>query len=608
MGIERVTMKFNVGVAGYRDISTSSEGALKTSIYNVLRVLKVQFSYIHDELLVVCDSHASTKEKKEGNLTLISNLAEGADLLVTRSAVDLGYDLAAVLPRSPEEYGRSFGFRTAQKEMERMYEVAKNKFVLDETAPSSSAGYRNAAHIVLNHADILLALWDGKSTKYIAGTYAPIKEALKRRMSVVYITKDEAFTPCILYRGERRYDIEPTLREIMEEGILPNRSLPPSEQAGLVKSVLPIPEYRDRRLVSFDGVMEGLLLHPEQYLKSLFVAEKARHLPPVEKPCTFEFSQKRWDAVKRDFSTASRFYAKRYRNSLFLRFILPVVAITSLILALNVSNYGIDCLLSNMVGIPRVAAKQWAASVLYIVQLVALLGTIGIVWRSRRSYDQHRYNFYRVFAEHCRVNTYLWAVGYAGSSQNESYSLISWYSRLVARQFGLPCIELRDKKLREWLGWLKESFLKPQLKYHEKRLRKCLDLQNTLGQLAFWSFVLSIVVTVVRAVTASSNAGAVEYFPKWIEYVAGGLALLFPCLASFWASYSNNAGYPADSASSNSMVSAFTSLINEVDELNKKEDLSYSDINDLCRKVDSKCMEELNEWESGLRKRELRYV
>ena len=133
-------------------------------------------------------------------------------------------------------------------------------------------------------------------------------------------------------------------------------------------------------------------------------------------------------------------------------------------------------------------------------------------------------------------------------------------------------------------------------------------MQNTLGQLALWSFVLSVVVTVIRAVTASINAGGMEYFPEWIEYVAGGLALLFPCLASFWASYSNNAGYPADSASSNSMVSTLTSLINEVDELNKKEDLSYSDINDLCRKVDSKCMEELNEWESGLRKRELRYV
>ncbi len=595
----------NIGITGHRSIPENNLSSLRAMVNSLL--IK-----IHDCFNALTREHFPLIERmipmNGGRITVISSLAEGADLLVTRSAVDLGYDLAAVLPRSPKEYGRSFGSRTAQREMEKMYEMAKNKFVLDETAPSSSAGYRNAAHIVLNHSDILVALWDGKSTKYIAGTYATIKEALKRRIPVIYIPKDEPFTPCILYRGERHYDIEPTLRGIMEERILPNRSLPPSEQAGLVKSVLPIPEYRDRRIVSFDGVMEGLLLHPKQYLKSLFVAEKARHSSPVERPCTFEFSQKKWEAVKRDFSTASRFYAKRYRNSLFLRFILPVVAIISLILALNVSNYRIDCLLSNMFGISRVIAKQWAASVLYIVQLIALLGTIGIVWRSRRSYDQHRYNFYRVFAEHCRVNTYLWAVGYASSSPNESYSLIPWYSRLVARQFGLPCIELTDKKLREWLGWLKESFLMPQLKYHEKRLRKCLDLQNTLGQLALGSFVLSVVVTVIRAVTASVNAGGMEYFPEWIEYVAGGLALLFPCLASFWASYSNNAGYPADSASSNSMVSTFTSLINEVDELNKKEDLSYSDINDLCRKVDSKCMEELNEWESGLRKRELRYV
>ena len=433
----------NIGITGHRSIPENNLSSLRAMVNSLL--IK-----IHDCFNALTRAHFPLIERmipmNGGRITVISSLAEGADLLVTRSAMDLGYDLAAVLPRSPKEYGRSFGSRTAQREMEKMYEMAKNKFVLDETAPSSSAGYRNAAHIVLNHSDILFALWDGKSTKYIAGTYATIKEALKRRIPVIYIPKEEPFTPCILYRGERHYDIEPTLREIMEERILPNRSLPPSEQAGLVKSVLPIPEYRDRRIVSFDGVMEGLLLHPKQYLKSLFVAEKSRHSSPSREPCTFDFSQKKWDAVKRDFSTASRFYAKRYRNSLFLRFILPVVAITSLILALNVSNYGIDCLLSNMVGIPRVAAKQWTASVLYIVQLVALLSTIGIVWRSRRSYDQHRYNFYRVFAEHCRVNTYLWAMGYASSFLNESRSLIPWYNRLVARQFGLPCIELTDKK------------------------------------------------------------------------------------------------------------------------------------------------------------------
>ena len=63
----------------------------------------------------------------------------------------------------------------------------------------SSQGYADASDIMLCHTDVLIALWDGKVTKYKAGTYATLRAARKAHLPVIVIRTDSPEAPVTYY-------------------------------------------------------------------------------------------------------------------------------------------------------------------------------------------------------------------------------------------------------------------------------------------------------------------------------------------------------------------------------------------------------------------------
>ena len=117
------------------------------------------------------------------NITVLSSVAEGADTLCAKLALDEGFRLAVPLPMPAMEYRRDFS-ESAVTEYDKLLSLADEVFVApsDEKPPDNpSRGfwYRQAGLYVVKHSDILLAIWDGveKDTPDGAGTWETMKAA-----------------------------------------------------------------------------------------------------------------------------------------------------------------------------------------------------------------------------------------------------------------------------------------------------------------------------------------------------------------------------------------------------------------------------------------------
>jgi hypothetical protein len=115
-------------------------------------------------------------------LQLLTPLAEGGDQLAARVALSLDIPLIAVLPMEQLDYERDFTSEAALAEFRKLLSSAIQVITLPRARAdeySSSPGgsqaererqYAQVGVFVSNHCQVLLTLWDGKTSKELGGT------------------------------------------------------------------------------------------------------------------------------------------------------------------------------------------------------------------------------------------------------------------------------------------------------------------------------------------------------------------------------------------------------------------------------------------------------
>ena len=152
-----------VGVTGHIDLREADRDALLQAVIGELKRLRE--TYRHTPL------------------KMLNSLAAGADLLCADVAEALGIPLIAALPMETAEYEKDF----SPQELEHFrhhLSRAESVFVAPgaeaETGERRDFAYRQAGIYVVEHAHLLLALWDGKENPSArAGTAATVEFALK---------------------------------------------------------------------------------------------------------------------------------------------------------------------------------------------------------------------------------------------------------------------------------------------------------------------------------------------------------------------------------------------------------------------------------------------
>jgi len=139
---------------------------------------------VREALAVIADSAPSTP------LVVISPLAEGADRLIAREAVDAGHLLDCVLPFPRDDYATDFASAATRSEY---YALLGSAVQITElhgsraTPEVTDAAYMAAGEHVVEHADVMIAIWDGAEARGSGGTGDVVRLALACSLPVLWI-------------------------------------------------------------------------------------------------------------------------------------------------------------------------------------------------------------------------------------------------------------------------------------------------------------------------------------------------------------------------------------------------------------------------------------
>jgi hypothetical protein len=167
-----------IGVTGHRDLRDQDVPALEREVAAIISGLR--HDYLHGD--------------GETPVIVLSSLAEGADRLVARVALAHGARLVAPMPMPIEEYRRDFepGLKPGNSaEFDALLAQAVTAPVVPFTSGNSLAAvradaakreeqYRAVGLFIAQHANVLIALWDGGGGALATGGTAEVV-AFKRR-------------------------------------------------------------------------------------------------------------------------------------------------------------------------------------------------------------------------------------------------------------------------------------------------------------------------------------------------------------------------------------------------------------------------------------------
>src|SRR5436190_9858114 len=161
MSVGHVAIPLVVGITGHRDLRPEDVPALACRLREIF--LELECSYPHTPIV------------------LLSPLAEGADRLGARIALETGCRLIALPPMTVAEYKNDFGSDASCREFDELLAKTESWFelpVVEGGVPEAirSPGdarnrqYQQVGEYVARHSHILIALWDGRPSDKRGGT------------------------------------------------------------------------------------------------------------------------------------------------------------------------------------------------------------------------------------------------------------------------------------------------------------------------------------------------------------------------------------------------------------------------------------------------------
>ena len=168
-----------IGVTGRRTLA--DEGRMAAAIDEALdRIVKT----VAGERAT---GPAATRGKAPLRLVVLSPLAEGADRLVAEHVLArAGAALEAVLPLDRGEYEKDFKTQRSRSEFRDLLARARAIHELPRAANREDA-YASAGRFVVDHCDVLVAVWDGRPGDGPGGTAETVAYARKKRRRLLVI-------------------------------------------------------------------------------------------------------------------------------------------------------------------------------------------------------------------------------------------------------------------------------------------------------------------------------------------------------------------------------------------------------------------------------------
>lgn len=384
-------------------------------------------------------------------------------------------------------------------------------FALESATRAALAG-----RILIEQSDLIIGVWDGKSTASLGGTGHTIATALDLGAPVIWIDPTEPESWRILHTPESlavmqgnppTRDRETQIQTIVRDVIYPRDKPIDHSSAHHGLAALQNGRWYDRsaRLTHGYRRIEALFGGGTPFRSIVQTYEKpedigkgsgaeilnaARALPGADPLLAGKIEQK----AMQNFAWADGISARlsdHYRGGMVVNFVLSSLAIVG----------GIAYL-------PLVPADQkWGFALFEFLLLIAI---VVITWRGQKYRWHGRWFETRRVAEYFRHSPLLLMMGVARAPgrwpKGTDTSWPEWYVRHALRDIGLPDAKISDGYLRSCLSTLLNGHVVPQRDYHFGKAQRLKTVHHNLDRFSELLFKLAIISVAAYLVLKGGSA------------------------------------------------------------------------------------------------------
>ncbi len=172
----------NVGITGHR------APVLTAPLLETLEPLVDEvFRQLREAVLKIQEAEDAYDSATPASQRHHTPLATGADQIAAKSARSSGYFVRALLPFEPDEYRKDFAPGEELDEFERALEEADEIVALPGDRSDAEGAYVLVGELLIQEADILVAIWDGEEGHGPGGTAHVVELALQSSVPVIHI-------------------------------------------------------------------------------------------------------------------------------------------------------------------------------------------------------------------------------------------------------------------------------------------------------------------------------------------------------------------------------------------------------------------------------------
>ena len=521
----KIPFALSVGVTGHRleALPPDALPKLRAQIRSVLELVK-------EMARAVQEAEADCFAPQPARFLFVSPLAEGADQLAAEIALDLGFELHAVLPFARGEYRATLHDDASRSCFDAL--LAKSKCVLELPGHEDRAleAYVMTGRSTVAHCDLLLALWDGLPPRGRGGTGEVVELAVANGTPVVHLPiADEeaprllwsAFDPTVVTKRVERTAERPFDRQHLE-AVLGALIAPPSDpqERQFLNSFAKEKVRRIRARIEYPMLLAAAGVKKfnarnmrESHCAAMIDDEWTNYRQGCTAPHKIDPSL---DLLQTYYSWTDRLatrFAQTYRSGHIFNFVLGGLAV---------------CM--------GLSAGMFPGALLELAIAEGFI-TIGVITNTRigvKNEWHRRWLDYRQLAERLRPMRSLKLLGVAAPDPPGSITnpvprrWIDWYALGVWRAMGCPSGAIDAQGATKLGQAVAEHELAPQIAYHRRHAGQIDLLDHRLEKVASLLFYATLTVSII-VVTGLAIA------PEWVNRYSAPFTLVsagFPALGT----------------------------------------------------------------------------
>jgi hypothetical protein len=552
----RLPFVLSVGITGHRIEALPTE-AVETIVDRIAATL-AQFKA---SALDLYEKERSLFADAPPRLLFVSPLADGSDQIAAELALDLGFELQAVLPFDRETY-RTTLHNSGLKRFDELSCRASCVLELPGELDGELKAFVMAGRGTVAHCDVLLAVWDGRPPRGRGGTGEVVHIAITRGRAIAHIPVDAAapprllwaaFDPMVLTQADETTAERPLERSNID-ALLGALLLPPPdpEDRGFAEAFARERLRRIRTRIEYPlllaaagvgrfGRKDFTNAHCERQTRDEWrrYREVCADAHNIAAPI---------NALEDSYAWADRLathFAQTYRSGHIFNFVLGGLAV---------------CLGLSAFMMPHLKFEEAAMETGLTVAIILN------AWIGTRNQWHRRWLDYRQLAERLRPMRSLKLLGIAapdppGTSTNPvPRRWIDWYASGIWRAMGCVAGSLDGDRAERLAKAIGEYEIAPQVGYHERNSAQIHKLDHRLGAIALGLFVATVIVTLVTLIGLAVDSAWVNAYGNWLTLISAG----FPALATAIFGIRFQADFGGDAIRSKSAANALRTIDEEL--------------------------------------------